>query len=87
MPDPSPPLSLASGFRFQFEPAQDTWVLLFPEGMVKMNGSAAEIMKLIDGSLTEEGLIDKLGEQFPDVDVADDVRAFLGEARQRGWIK
>ena len=28
------------GFRFQWEPAQESYVLLYPEGMVKLNGSA-----------------------------------------------
>ena len=41
----------------------------------------------IDGSLDEDALIAKLAAQFPDVDVADDVRAFLTEARSRGWIR
>ena len=32
------------GFRLQFEPAQEAHVLLYPEGMVKLNNSAAAIM-------------------------------------------
>lgn len=40
---------LRRGFRFQFEPAQDCHVLLYPEGMVKLNDSAGEILKLVDG--------------------------------------
>ena len=35
---------VGSGFRLQWEPAQDCHVLLYPEGMVKLNGSAGEIM-------------------------------------------
>jgi len=33
--------AIAQGFRLQFEQAQDTWVLLYPEGMIKLNPSAA----------------------------------------------
>lgn len=36
--------ALRRGFRFQFEPAQDCHVLLYPEGMVKLNDSAGEIL-------------------------------------------
>jgi pyrroloquinoline quinone biosynthesis protein D len=54
--------------------------------MVKLNGSAAEIMKLIDGSRDEAKLITALEELFPGADLAQDVRAFLTEARQRGWL-
>ena len=32
-------------FRLQFEPVQDCWVLLYPEGMIKLNASAAEILR------------------------------------------
>ena len=34
--------SVTPGYRLQFEKAQDTWVLLYPEGMVKLNQSASE---------------------------------------------
>ena len=36
--------ALAPMYRLQFEPAQDCWVLLYPEGLVKLNGPASEIM-------------------------------------------
>ena len=36
---------VGAGFRLQWEPAQDCHVLLYPEGMVKLNGSAGEIIK------------------------------------------
>ncbi|HQE41111.1 MAG TPA: pyrroloquinoline quinone biosynthesis peptide chaperone PqqD, partial [Zoogloea sp.] len=35
-------------FRFQWEPAQQAHVLLYPEGMVKLNQSAGEILKRCD---------------------------------------
>ena len=37
--------SLSAMFRLQWEEVQQSWVLLYPEGMVKLNGSAGEIMK------------------------------------------
>ena len=37
------------GFRLQWEPVQNCHVLLYPEGMVKLNGSAGEIMSRCDG--------------------------------------
>ncbi|MDE2371087.1 MAG: pyrroloquinoline quinone biosynthesis peptide chaperone PqqD, partial [Burkholderiales bacterium] len=39
---------VGAGFRLQWEAAQDCHVLLYPEGMVKLNGSAGEIMKRCD---------------------------------------
>ena len=35
------------GYRFQYEPAQKGHVLLYPEGMIKLNDSAALIGGLI----------------------------------------
>jgi hypothetical protein len=42
-------------FRFQWEPAQGCHVLLYPEGMVKLNQSAGEILKRCDGARTRAG--------------------------------
>ena len=36
---------IARGHRMQFEPAQDCHVLLYPEGMITLNPSAAEILQ------------------------------------------
>lgn len=84
--NPAAKLSLAPGHRFQYEEAQQSHVLLYPEGMVKLNDSAAEIIKLCDGSLTTDGIVEHLETRFPGVDLADDVRALLEEAHERGWI-
>ncbi len=35
--------------RLQWEPAQEAHVLLYPEGMVKLNGSAGAILSRCDG--------------------------------------
>ena len=40
---------IASGFRLQWEEAQGCHVLLYPEGMVKLNRSAGEILARCDG--------------------------------------
>ena len=43
---------IGRGFRLQWEAAQDAHVLLYPEGMVKLNSSAGEIMSRCDGERT-----------------------------------
>ena len=57
---------IAAMFRLQFEPVQDCWVLLYPEGMVKLNGPAAEILRRCDGqrSVAEIRMIDALKDTF-----------------------
>ena len=54
-------LSLEKQFRFQWEPAQESFVLLYPEGLIKLPGSSGEIMKLIDGSNSVNIIIAHLG--------------------------
>jgi len=40
---------IAAHHRFQWEEAQQSHVILFPEGMVKLNGSAGEVLSLVNG--------------------------------------
>jgi pyrroloquinoline quinone biosynthesis protein D len=80
-------LEIAPIFRLQFEEAQAAWVLLYPEGMVKLSASAGEIMRRIDGVRSADALIRDLQSAFPGADLADDVLEFLQEAHGRGWIR
>lgn len=77
---------IAPSHRFQWEEAQQCYVLLYPEGMVKLNKSAAEILKLCTGEMSVAELIRDLNAQFLDADVADDVSRFLQVAYENGWI-
>lgn len=79
--------SLNSMFRFQWEKAQDCFVLLFPEGMVKLNGSAGEIMQLIDGKKTVQQITETLQNKFPEAgDLSTDVNEFIITAIEKKWL-
>ena len=73
-------------FRLQYEDAQSAWVLLYPEGMVKLSQSAGEIMKRIDGRTTIDALIGDLEAAFPGAALRQDVLDFMKVAHERGWI-
>lgn len=80
-------LSLARHFRFQWEEAQGGYVLLFPEGMVKLNGGAGEVIKRIDGKKTVGEIVVDCTAAFPDVpDLEADVLAMLELAHGKAWI-
>ena len=51
---------LVAHYRLQWEEVQKAWVLLYPEGMVKLNGSAGEIMHRLDGAKSVQAVIDEL---------------------------
>ena len=75
------------GYRFQFEPAQHGHVLLYPEGMIKLNESAALIGGLIDGQRDVAAIINELDNQFPGVpELGDDIEQFMEVARAQHWI-
>jgi len=72
--------------RLQWEPAQNAHVLLYPEGMVKLSQSAAEILKQVDGVRTLSAILVSLEQAFPGADLRSDVIEFLTTAYDRGWI-
>ena len=78
---------IAPTFRLQWEESQHRYVLLYPEGMVQLNPSAAEILKCCDGLKTTSEIIAKLNAAFPGADVGPDVHSFLEEAQKNGWIR
>jgi len=76
------------GYRFQYEPAQKGHVLLYPEGMIKLNDSAALIGGLIDGQRDVAAIIGELDQQFPGVpELGEDIEQFMEVARAEHWIE
>ena len=74
-------------FRLQWEEAQACHVLLYPEGMVKLSGSAGEILKRVDGQRAITGIVEDLKQQFPGVPLEADVLKFMEVAHDNGWIR
>ncbi len=77
---------LQAGFRLQWEPAQNQHVLLFPEGMVKLNGSASEILKRCTGDATVAEITAQLQLAFQRQDLSGEVASFIGHAVERKWL-
>ncbi|MDP9941414.1 pyrroloquinoline quinone biosynthesis peptide chaperone PqqD [Ectopseudomonas alcaliphila] len=80
--------AIRRGFRLQFEPAQGCHVLLYPEGMIKLNDSAGEILQQIDGKRSVAEIIGNLNQRFPDVPgIDEDILAFMEVAHAQFWIE
>lgn len=77
---------IANGYRLQFEEAQDTWVLLYPEGMVKLNTAASHILQRCDGKACVQEIVAELETAFDTQGLQDDVHGFLAVAREQHWI-
>jgi len=75
------------GFRLQWEAAQSAHVLLYPEGMIKLNGSAGEILKRCDGATTIADITADLERAFAAANLSDDVIRFVTMAVEKKWLK
>lgn len=73
-------------FRMQWEESQNKYVLLYPEGMVQLNQSAAEILKRCDGQRDVPAIIAALEQDFNTTGLQADVDDFLRAATERGWL-
>lgn len=73
-------------YRLQYEPVQKGWVLLYPEGMVKLNDSSAEILRRCSGQLDVEAIVAELEALFNVQGIGPQVRDLLEEGVRRGWI-
>ena len=80
-------LEIVPTFRVQWEEVQNCYVVLYPEGMVKLSQSAGEIMKRIDGEKSVSNIIDDISNIFEEADVKEDVMKFLGVVYGNGWIR
>jgi len=77
---------IGPGFRLQWEPVQNCHVLLYPEGMVKLNQSGGEIMKRCDGERTVAGIAEELEQAFATAGLGADVLAFVAMAGKQRWL-
>ena len=78
---------IARGFRLQWEPVQSAHVLLYPEGMVKLNARAGDILKRCDGTTPVEAIVADLESAFQTTGLERDVRSFLDLAAEQRWIE
>lgn len=75
------------GYRLQWEEVQNCHVILYPEGMAKLNDSATMILELVDGKRSLAEIVLALNTRFPEAGgVDDDVVDFFAAAREQKWI-
>jgi len=73
--------------RLQWEEAQQKHVILYPEGMVELNATAAEILQLCNGQHTLRDMVAILEQKFETSGLENDIREMLEAALKNGWIK
>jgi pyrroloquinoline quinone biosynthesis protein E len=80
--------ALAAKTRLRNDPLTGEPLLLFPEGVLRLNGSAIEILSLCDGRNSVRAIISALVDKFPAAarDVHRDTAAFLDDLDVRGLL-
>jgi pyrroloquinoline quinone biosynthesis protein D len=80
--------ALALHHRFQWEEAQQNYVILFPEGMVKLHGGAGEILKRLDGKVSVGDVVADLKATFPEAEnIENDIIGMFELALSKGWLR
>ena len=72
--------------RIDFDPVRQRPVLLYPEGAMLLNDTAAQILKLCDGKRTVADIAAELGAKY-NADVIDDVTEYLSNLADRELVR
>ncbi|TXH83668.1 pyrroloquinoline quinone biosynthesis peptide chaperone PqqD [Thauera aminoaromatica] len=80
---------LSPHYVFRWEESQSAFILLYPEGLIKLNASAGAVLARCDGARTVATIIAELQASFPaqGAEIADGVRAFVDLACDKGWLR
>jgi pyrroloquinoline quinone biosynthesis protein D len=79
-------IHLSPTYRLQWEEAQNMFVLLYPEGLIELNQSSAEILQVCDGKNNVADIVCVLEKKFGTTGLANDINNFLNAALGNGWI-
>ncbi len=79
-------IQLSPTYRLQWEEAQNMFVLLYPEGLVELNQSSAEILQLCKDDNTLSDIVSTLEQKFSSTGLEPDIINFLNTALDNGWI-
>ena len=77
---------LAPGVRMRWDEVRERSVLLFPEGALALNSTAADVLELCDGRRTVDDIAAVLAARYGSADVREDVAQLLLDIASRGLV-
>jgi len=77
-------LTIDKLYKLQFEKRLNNYVLLYPEGMITLNETSSEILKLCNGLNTLDDIKKNLLQKYDTIDGLDD---FIKDGLKNNWIK
>ncbi len=88
MVDAASVLKLAPHIVFRFDETRQRWIMMAPERLMLPDEQAVEILKLVDGQASVDGIVDALATKFnaPREEIADDVTEMLQDLADKGCL-
>jgi len=77
---------LATGARLRYDEVREEHLLLVPEGAVRLNPTAAEVLELCDGERSLDEIVGVLSARYDGADVGDDVRELVDGMAEKGLL-
>jgi len=77
---------LITGARLRYDEVREEHVLLVPEGVVRLNPTAAEVLELCDGKRSLEEIVGALASRYEGADLRDDVHGLLEAMTRKGLV-
>jgi coenzyme PQQ biosynthesis protein PqqD len=77
---------LVTGARLRYDEVREEHLLLVPEGAVRLNPSAAEVLALCDGEHSLVEIVGVLTSRYDGTDVDADVRDLVDAMVQKGLL-
>jgi pyrroloquinoline quinone biosynthesis protein D len=78
--------ALSRGVVLRHDRVRGADLLLLPERVVVLRGSAGPVLRLCDGTRAVEDIVAELGERYPAAPVAAEAPDFLAALRKEGWL-
>jgi pyrroloquinoline quinone biosynthesis protein D len=77
---------LVTGARLRYDDVREEHLLLIPEGAVRLNETAAQVLELCDGERSLDDIVGALSVRYEGADVRDDVVELVDAMAQRGLV-
>lgn len=77
---------VAAKARLQWDGVRNRHILLYPEGLVALNPTAAEVLGLCDGRRTVDEIVAMLRGKYESQDINADVQELLAGLAEKGLV-
>jgi pyrroloquinoline quinone biosynthesis protein D len=77
---------LVTGARLRYDDVREEHLLLIPEGAVRLNPTAAEVLELCDGERSVDDIAGELAARYDGADLRDDVVELVDAMTQKGLL-